>query len=141
VSAPVREEKVDPIELIELGMRLYEAGDLSGLRALVHEDAEIQMAYLHGELARGPRALEEALRAAAHSVHRPRMDGVVAIDESAAILHGRVRYPVNGGGFGDRQAAWLNVLKDGLMWRVRIYADVEAARRAYAEEFLPELRG
>ena len=132
---------VDPIELIELGMRLYEAGDLAQLRTLVHEDAEIQMAYLHGELACGPNALEEALRAAARSVHRPRMDGVVAIDEGAAILHGRVRYPLDGGGFGDRQAAWLNVLKDGLMWRVRIYADVRTARRAYAEEFLPELQG
>ena len=137
----VSEEHVDPIELIELGMRLYEAGDLARLSTLVHEDAEIQMAYLHGELARGPRALEDALRAAAHSVHRPRMDGVVAVDDSAAILYGRVRYPVEGGGFGDRQAAWLNILKDGLMWRVRIYADVAAARRAYAEEFLPQLQG
>ena len=38
-----------------------------------------------------------------------------------------------------RQAAWLNVLKDGQIWRVRIYSDVEAARGAYEIEFLPEL--
>lgn len=122
-------------------MRRYEAGDLVGLRALVHEDAEIQMAYLQGEIACGPGALEEALNAASRSVHRPRMDGIVPIDESAAILHGRVRYPIEGGGFGDRRAAWLNVVKDGLLWRVRIYPDVETARQAYASEFLSQLQG
>jgi hypothetical protein len=135
----VAEPTVDPIELVELGMRLYEAGDLVGLRALVHEDAEIQMAYLNGEIAYGPGALQEALRAAARSVHRPRMDGSVELDASAAIMYGRVRYPIEGGGFGDRSAAWLNVLRDGLLWRVRVYSDVEAARAAYRTQFLPQL--
>lgn len=132
-------EPFDVVAVVERGMQLYAAGKLVELRKLVHEDAEIQMAYLHGEFASGPDALEKALRNAAQSVHRPRMDGIEAIDDNAAILFGRVRYPLDGGGFGDRQAAWLNVLKDGLMWRVRIYSDVEAARKAYAEDFLPEL--
>ena len=99
------------------------------------------MAFLHGEFATGPAALEQALNAAAGSLHRPTMDGIEAIDDVAAIMFGRVRYPLEGGGFGDRQAAWLNILKDGLMWRVRIYPDVEAARTAYVTEFLPQLRG
>ncbi len=120
-------------------MQLYAEGDFAAVRALVHPDAEIQMAYLHGEVATGPEALEQALHAAAHSVHRPRMDGIESIDENAAILFGRVRYPLEGGGFGDRQAAWLNVMRDGLMWRVRIYPNVRTARDAYATEFLPQL--
>jgi hypothetical protein len=132
-------EYPDAVALIEAGMRLYAAGDFAALRELVHSEAEIQMAFLQGKFATGPAALEEALNAAAHSVHRPTMEGIEAINDGAAILFGRVRYPLEGGGFGDRQAAWLNVLKDGLMWRVRIYPNVAAAHAAYITEFLPQL--
>ena len=118
-------------------MKLYASGRLDMLRDLVHPDAEIQMALLRGEAARGPDGLERALTAAATSLHRPRMDTIEPIDAHAAILVGRVRYPLEGGGFGDRRAAWLNVLKDGLIWRVRIYHDASAARQAYTTEFLP----
>ena len=129
----------DPLELMRLGMRFYEAGDFASLRGLVHEDAEIQMAFLRGDIAYGRDGLEQALHAAANSVHQPRIDVWEEIDENAAIMHGQVRFPLDGRGFGDRPAAWLNVLKDGLMWRVRIYPTVEAARHAYETEFQPQL--
>jgi hypothetical protein len=124
----------EPVSIIERGMRLYAAGDLAGLRALVHPEAEIQMALLHNDVARGPDGLEQALRAATY-IHSPRMDRIEPLDEHAAILVGRVRYPLEGGGFGDRAAAWLSVLRDGLIWRVHIYADVSAARRAYRQQY------
>jgi hypothetical protein len=130
----MRVPMTDPVSIIERGMRLYAAGDLVALRALVHPEAEIQMALLHNELAHGPEGLEEALRAATF-IHAPRMDRIEPVDEHAAIMVGRVRYALEGGGFGDRAAAWLSVLRDGLIWRVRLYPDVSAARRAYRQRY------
>jgi hypothetical protein len=129
---------VDPVAVIQLGMRLYAEGRLDELKALVHPEAEIQMALLRDDVARGPDGLEEALRAASH-LHAPRMDRIEPIDEHAAILVGRVRYPLDGGGFADRPAAWLDVLRDGLIWRVRLFSDARAARHAYEVEYLPQL--
>jgi hypothetical protein len=37
-----------------LGMEFYEEGDLAWLRVYVHDDAEIQIVMLGGEVARGP---------------------------------------------------------------------------------------
>ena len=130
---------MDAARVVALGMQLYAAGDFDRLRRHVHPDAEVQMAFLHGDVARGPDGLAQALRSAAGSLHRPRMDGIEAIDEHAAVMVGRVRYPIDGGGFGDRPAAWLNVVRDGLIWRVRVFNDVVEARQAYTAEYLPQL--
>ncbi len=130
---------MDAVSLIELGMRLYTEAKLDELREHVHADAEIQMVLLHGEIARGPDGLSEALQSAQKSLHLPYGTRIEPIDDSAAIMVGRVRYPLRGGGFGDRAAAWLNVLKDGKIWRVRVYADADEARLAYETEFAPEL--
>jgi hypothetical protein len=119
-------------------MRLYAEGRLSELRTLVHPEAEIQMVLLHGEVARGPEGLEAALRDATY-LHSPQMEHIEPIDEHAAILVGRVRYALEGGGFGDRAAAWLDVLRDGLIWRVLVFPDAEQARQAYEAEIRPLL--
>src|SRR4051812_15540268 len=128
---------MDPASLIALGMRMYEDGDLAGLREHVHEEAEIQMVLLHGEAARGPNGLEEALRRGEQSLHQPYGTRVEPIDDHACVLVGRVRYPLEGGGYGDRAAAWLNVIKDQKMWRVYVYDSAEQAREAYATQFAP----
>jgi hypothetical protein len=129
---------MDPAAVVEEGMRLYAEGRLSELRELVHPEAEIQMVLLHGDVARGPEGLERALRDATY-LHSPHMERIEPIDEHAAILVGRVRYPLEGGGFGDRAAAWLDVLRDGLIWRVLVFPDVEQAREAYEAEIRPLL--
>jgi hypothetical protein len=121
-------------------MQLYEQGDLAGLRELVHEDAEIQMVLLGGEVARGPSGLERALRQGEESLHQPYGTRVEPIDDHACVLVGRVRYSLEGGGYGDRAAAWLSVVKDGKMWRTYVYDTAEQAREAYATEFASLLR-
>ena len=45
---------------IALGMVFYEEGDLAWLRAYVHDDAEIQMVMLGGEVAGGPARCSRA---------------------------------------------------------------------------------
>src|SRR5947207_317135 len=116
-------------------MSLYAEGRYDELRELVHPEAEIQMLYLGGDVARGPDGLVAALRQAASSIHSPVGTGIEGIDDRAAILLGRILHEVPSGGLSDHSAAWLGVLSDGLMWRVLVYRDAAEARRAYETHF------
>jgi hypothetical protein len=35
---------------------------------------------------------------------------------------------------------WLNVLRHGLMWRVRVFSSEDEARRVYEETYRPQLQ-
>jgi len=112
-------------------MDTYADGRLKELAAFVHPDAEIEMLFLQGDVARGPTGLLEALEQAARSPHKPVMTGIEELDADAAVMYGTIRLPIPEHGLAYRNAAWLGVLRDGLLWRVTTHADVDAARAAY----------
>ena len=124
--------------IVGRAMRLYAEGQLGQLRELVHPEAEIQMLFLDGELAHGPDGLVAALQRAADSIHTVSPVDVEPIDSGAAILIGRILREVPRGGLADDAAAWLNVIRDGLLWRVLVYGDVAEARHAYETRFSAE---
>jgi hypothetical protein len=92
----------DAAALVERAMGLYRTGQLTQLRELVHPEAEIQMLFLAGDVARGPDGLTKALREAADSIHKPTGTHVERIDDHAAILIGRILHKAPGGGLSDQ---------------------------------------
>ena len=112
-------------------MDAYAQGLRKELAALVHPEAEIQMLFLAGDVARGPSGLLDALEQASRSAHKPTMTGIEELDDDAAVMYGSIRLPMPEHGLAYRNAAWLGVLRDGLLWRVTAHADLDAARTAY----------
>jgi ketosteroid isomerase-like protein len=119
-------------QVLAAAMAAYERGDLDGLAALVHPEAEIRMLLLGEEVARGPNELREALERRRSLVHEPTMTHVEAVSDDAAIMVGRIQYTDTQGGITDREAAWLTVLRDGRIWRTWVFASADEARSAYA---------
>lgn len=125
-------------DLVERGMRLYAEGRLDALRDLVHPEAEIQMFFLDGDVARGPDGLARALQAAAATIHAPSATRFLALDDHAAMMVGRIRHNAERGWI-DRSAVWLTVVKDGLIWRTEVFSTEDDARSAYASVYRPTL--
>ena len=118
-------------ELLRKAMGAYAQGRSKELAALVHPEAEIQMLFLEGGVAHGPSGLRDALERASKSAHKVRMTGIEELDDDAAVMYGSIRLPMPEHGLAYRNAAWLGVVRDGLLWRVTAHADLDAARSAY----------
>lgn len=120
-------------QLVAAAMAAYEQGDLDGLAELVHPEAELQMLLLGDDPARGPDGLRDALRPRGDVVHRPTVTHIESISDDAAIMAGRIQYTDTRGGLTDREAVWLTVLREGRLWRTRVFASADEARAAYAD--------
>jgi hypothetical protein len=59
------------------------------------------------------------------------MTGIEALDDDAAVVYGTIRLPMPEHGLAYRNAAWLGIVRDGLLWRVTAHPDLDAARQAY----------
>jgi ketosteroid isomerase-like protein len=114
-------------------MRAYERGDLNGLAELVHPDADVEMVFLGGGAAHGRDELRGTLEQAQAGVHRPSITSIDALADDAAVMVGRVQHVDERGALSDRKAMWLAVLRDELIWRVRLVASPEEARAVYAQ--------
>jgi SnoaL-like domain len=127
------------VQVVAEAMACYERGELDVLADLVHPDAEIEMIALGGGAAHGPDGLVEALTHAREGVHRPTVQSIRAIGADAALLIGRIQFADARGGLSDRKAVWLSVLRDGLIWRTRVF-ESEPEARAYYATLVEELR-
>jgi hypothetical protein len=59
------------------------------------------------------------------------MTGIEALADAAAVMYGSIRLPIPEHGLAYRNAAWLGIARDGLLWRVSAHADLDTARAAY----------
>jgi ketosteroid isomerase-like protein len=127
------DEKPPPIaeQTVARAMEAYRRGDLDGLAAFVHPEAEIEMFLLGGEAARGPEALRNALAAAREGIHRPTMSSLEAVADDAVVMAGRIQTMDAEGAVSDRAAFWLTVLRDGKVWRTRVLTTLAEAPAAY----------
>jgi SnoaL-like domain len=126
-------------QLVADAMASYERGDLDALAAFVHPEAEIEMLALGGVVAHGPEELVEALTQAREGIHRPTMTSVKPLGTDAALMIGRIQFTDGRGGLSDRNAVWLTVLRDGLLWRTRVFA-TEGEARAFHESLVADLQ-
>ena len=56
---------------------------------------------------------------------------VEPLGDDGALVEGWVRARQSGGTVLERRAAWLLELREGLIWRVRVYDGAEKARSAF----------
>jgi hypothetical protein len=100
----------------------------------IHPDAEMRLLVSYGELVRGrdevARAMQEGLAAAPW---RAEVDRIEWLDAETALTSGYARYPLQGGGFGEGKVFWLDRLRDGMVWRVRVFRSEAEARQTYAD--------
>jgi ketosteroid isomerase-like protein len=120
------------VEIVSAAMAAYARGDLAGMAACVHPDAEIEVVGL-GRVVHGPAGLQEALAAAGRVAHQPTMSSIEPVGEDGAMMIGRVRYGDSTGGRWDNPAVWLSIVRDGKIWRSRAYASADDARAAYRD--------
>ena len=97
------------------------------LADLIHEDAEVSDIgrRLHGrdEIV---EVLEEERQA---FVYMGNVDRYELLDESTLLVSGRARVAV-AGGYLDWRVFWLDVFRDGLLWRVSAFPSPEEAGAA-----------
>ncbi len=111
----------------------YEQQDWARLRALYHDDALLSTVAAQHEILPPDELIAVFRRLATDSVYE--VDGATTeiLDDSAALVVGRIRYPLSGGGFGDGNRSWVLTMKDELLYRTCAYATPARAREAYAE--------
>jgi hypothetical protein len=110
----------------------YEGGDVDRLAGLLHPDGLLVTRAHGGAIVSGRDAWIEHLRTLENSVYAVTISRRHLVDAGAAILEGRVRYPLEQGGFADEAVAWLLEFEDGLLWRATPYRDVDDARAGRA---------
>ena len=103
------------------------------LRDLCHEDALLSTLAAQLEVMTPDELMLVLAEVTAGDVYG--IDGMTAtaVDETAALLTGRIRFPLAAGGFGEGDRAWLLTYRDGLLYRLRAYTSARKARAAYAE--------
>lgn len=130
--SPVAPES--PERLARTLFAAIEARDRDTVASLVHPDAELEMAMAKGQAIRGREAVLATLEAAWKRVHSLRIDEAEELSPSTVLLAGRSRYPLEHGGFADTGVYWLCTYRDGMLWRQRVFASEDEARRAWEAE-------
>lgn len=134
-SQPGPGETADPAGIVAAAMAAYQRGDLEALAAFIHPEAEIEMFARQRDVALGPDGLRETLEDARKGVHRPTMTRIENVGADAAMMVGRIQYAdPDRGGVVDRNAVWLTILREGLLWRTLVFGTPEEARAAYREQ-------
>jgi ketosteroid isomerase-like protein len=110
-----------------------EARDRDAVARLVHPTAELEMAMARGQTVRGREAVLATLEAAWARVHSLRIDEAEVLSPMTVLLCGRSRHPIEPGGFADTGVFWLCTYRDGLLWRQRVFENVDDARAAWDE--------
>ena len=108
----------------------YELRDWAALRALHHDDARV-LTIGTGERVVGPDEFVDALVALEGTVFEVSETRTHPMDDDAELIGGQMRWPTAGGGIADAHRSAIMTLKDGLVWRSRVYRTDADARAAY----------
>jgi hypothetical protein len=124
------------LELTEAVNDAYQRADWPALRALYHDDALLSPIAAQHEIV-NPDALVRLLaHVTSETVYEIDGTETIAIDDHAALVTGRIRFPLPAGGFGEGQRTWLLTYKDDLLYRTCAFTSPAKARAAYAEHGL-----
>lgn len=122
----------DSISLTRAVGLAYASGDWARLRAAYHDDALLCTLAAQEEILPPDELIDVFARVSEENTYDVVQTSISAIDEVACIVTGKVRYPIDGRGFGDGHRAWVLTYKDGLLYRSCAYPSVRRAREAYA---------
>jgi hypothetical protein len=116
----------DAISIVQAAGRAYAAADWDGYRGFIHPDAEFDILAGGGQTVSGRDRIIEALRASEDDV-RADLQTFEQVRPGIVLVRGFARAP------GQQQGpafAWLVEVREGMMWRVRLYSSDRAALSA-----------
>ena len=102
--------------------------------ALYHPNARIATVTGGATPLTADEVIAELARVADDSVYSVSSSQAEALDEHAAIVAGRMRRPVEGGGFEDAGHVWLITVLDGLVYRQAVYQQPGEAAAVYRRD-------
>jgi hypothetical protein len=123
-----------PVELEELARTFHERQldePLERLAELIHEDAEMALVVNEFRPVRGRDRIIESLSDARHRmIYSATVDGCESLDAATVLLRGRARYALERG-LSTSTVYWLDIFRDGLLWRVTAFRTEDEATAAY----------
>ena len=133
--SPNRKNRARSIKLTQAVYAAYGAGLATGewspMRELLHDDSLLTTFAAQQEIL-GP---DDVIAAFQRVVHDPTYEvfniSISALADEACIVKAHVRYPLEGGGFGEGRKLWLMTYKDGLLFRSSYYDTAAMARASY----------
>jgi hypothetical protein len=116
------------IRQLEHGLRdAVERGSWDDFRILFHPEVELRTTACRRYA--GAEGLEEWWRDLRDApVYEPTFHEVTSLGADGWFLRGRVMLSQESGGIADHSAAWLVILRDGLIWRSLAVDDEDEAR-------------
>jgi hypothetical protein len=104
------------------------------IASLIHPDAEMRLLVSYGELVRGRDAIARALQHGREATtFRAQVQGFEWLDETTSLTTASARYPLRAGGFGEGRVFWLDELRDGMVWRIRVFRREQDARATHRD--------
>jgi hypothetical protein len=108
---------------------------VEAIAELIHPDAEMRLLVSHGMLLRGRDQVVKTLEhGRAAETFRAHVRDFEWLDDSTALTRARARYALPTGGMAEGRVFWLDELRDGMIWRVRVFKSEEDARDVYRQE-------
>jgi hypothetical protein len=117
-------------EIVSLIAERWKRGDLEAIAELVHPEAEVESVAAPGRVLRGRAEYLEAIRSTFDSVWLQKVERVESMSDTLALTVATIRYPLPEGGHGVGRYCWLDEVREGMLWRVKLFATPEQARAA-----------
>lgn len=103
------------------------------MRALYHADALVFTVTGGPKPLTADEVIAELERVSRDFVYSVRGSDPIALDESAVIVTGRMRWRMPQGGFEEANHIWLLTVKDGLIYRQAVFHQIDEASAAYEQ--------
>lgn len=133
LAEPLRPELLEAEQILR---RMHEYVQASGpdqsLRDTIHPDAEMRLLVSFGRPLHGRDAILAALEESRQAqIYQARVRSFEWLDENTSLTTANARFALEGGGYAEGQAYWLDEIRNELIWAVEIFGNETAARRTY----------
>lgn len=118
---------MDPAQLARRVFNAIDRRDREALGGLIHPEASLEMAMARGDLVQGRASVLAALESGWQEVHSLSIRQLRPVSETTVIIVGRSRHPSPMGGHADSACVWLCEYRDGMLWRQRLFSDIDEA--------------
>ena len=123
--APVTDPSI--VSLLEEFQESRLKKNWSAMRELLHSEARLESLAAVGSVLSADELVEAVRGATAHGLYAVKKWRVESLGQHAALADGRIRYQVQPGAITDEPRVWISTERDGLIWRMRIFRDRDAA--------------
>ena len=121
----------DPVKTVHALLHALNERDWDAFADLVHPDAQMD-SVAHQNILVGRDAVVKSTRSAAESaVFELAITAVEQLDDRTVMVVGSMRRPSDLGGFADSTLAWVDEVRDGMLWRSWAFNSAAEARRSF----------